>query len=208
MPSFADVDPPVALGALDGRYRPVVAPLVDHLSEAALNRMRVHVEVEWLIHLTDHAVVPGVRRLTDGEKAALRKVVDDFGPAQVAELSEIERETVHDVKAVEYFLKRRLAEMAPAAEDRGLAELVHFACTSEDVNNLSYALMVRGAVDDVWAPKARGVVDQVSDMARELRGIPMLAHTHGQPATPTTLGKELAVTGRPARAAAAPGRGR
>ena len=193
MSSFADADPPVALGALDGRYRPVVAPLVEFLSEAALNRMRVHVEIEWLIHLTDHKVVPGVRHLTDDEKAALRRIVSEFGPAQVEELAAIERETVHDVKAVEYFLKRRLAGIAPGAEDRGLGELVHFACTSEDVNNLSYALMVRGAVTSVWLPRATSVVDQVADMAGELRGIPMLAHTHGQPATPTTLGKELAV---------------
>jgi len=193
MSSFADADPPVALGALDGRYRPVVAPLVDFLSEAALNRMRVRVEVEWLIHLTEHKVVPGVRHLTDDEKAALRRIVSEFGPAQVDELATIERETVHDVKAVEYFLKRRLAAIVPADEDRGLSELVHFACTSEDVNNLSYALMVKGAVREVWLPRATAVVDQVADMAGELRGIPMLAHTHGQPATPTTLGKELAV---------------
>ena len=193
MSSFADADPPVALGALDGRYRPVVAPLVDFLSEAALNRMRVRVEVEWLIHLTDHKVVPGVRHLTDDEKAALRRIVSEFGPAQVDELAAIERETVHDVKAVEYFLKRRLATIVPADEDRGLGELVHFACTSEDVNNLSYALLVKGAVQEVWLPRATAVVDQVADMAGELRGIPMLAHTHGQPATPTTLGKELAV---------------
>ena len=193
MSSFADADPPVALGALDGRYRPVVAPLVDFLSEAALNRMRVHVEVEWLLHLTDHKVVPGVRHLTDDEKAALRRIVSEFGPAQVDELAAIERQTVHDVKAVEYFLKRRLADLVPADEDRGLSELVHFACTSEDVNNLSYALMVRGAVRSVWLPRATAVADQVAGMAGELRGIPMLAHTHGQPATPTTLGKELAV---------------
>ncbi len=191
--SFADADPPVALGALDGRYRSVVAPLVDHLSEAALNRMRVHVEVEWLIHLTEHGVVPGVRQLSADEQARLREVVTGFGPDEVAELGVIERETVHDVKAVEYFLKRRLARIAPDPSDHGLGELVHFACTSEDVNNLSYALLVRGAVTSVWAPRAQSVVDQVADLARELRGIPMLAHTHGQPATPTTLGKELAV---------------
>ena len=195
MSSFADAEPPVALGALDGRYRPVVAPLVDYLSEAALNRMRVHVEVEWLIHLTDHKVVPGVRHLTDDEKAALRRIADDFGPEQVEELAAVERETVHDVKAVEYFLRRRLAEIAPDPQDAGLGELVHFGCTSEDVNNLSYALMVRGAVTTVWLPRATEVVDQVVDMARDLRRIPMLAHTHGQPATPTTLGKELAVLG-------------
>ena len=193
MSSFADADPPVALGALDGRYRPVVAPLVDYLSEAALNRMRVHVEVEWLIHLTDHKVVPGVRHLTDEEKAALRRIAAEFGPEQVEDLAAIERETVHDVKAVEYFLRRRLAEIAPDPQDAGLGELVHFGCTSEDVNNLSYALMIRGAVTDVWLPRATDVVDHVVAMAGALRRIPMLAHTHGQPATPTTLGKELAV---------------
>ncbi|MDN5794844.1 MAG: adenylosuccinate lyase [Intrasporangium sp.] len=193
MPSLADATPPIALGALDGRYRAAVAPLVDHLSEAALNRQRVHVEVEWLVWQTSHGVVPGVRKLTDDENAALRRVVTDFGPDEVAELAEIERVTVHDVKAVEYFLKRRLAEVVPAPEDRGLAELVHFGCTSEDVNNLSYALMVKGAITQVWLPKARVLLDQLGAMARQLRDTPLLAHTHGQPATPTTMGKELAV---------------
>jgi len=193
MSSIGDAVPPFALGALDGRYRTVVAPLVEHLSEAALNRARVHVEVEWLIHLTDHSVVPGVRALGDSEKAALREVASGFGADQVAELGELERETVHDVKAVEYFVKRRLAEIAPTEADRGLAELVHFGCTSEDINNLSYALMVRGAVASVWLPRATELVDQVAAMARDLRDVPLLAHTHGQPATPTTMGKELAV---------------
>jgi adenylosuccinate lyase len=193
MPSLADATPPIALGALDGRYRAAVAPLVDHLSEAALNRERVHVEVEWLVFQTTHGVVPGVRKLTDDEVAALRGVVTGFGPEQVAELAEIERVTVHDVKAVEYFLKRRLTEIAPAPEDKGLAELIHFGCTSEDINNLSYALMVKGAVEQVWLPKAQALVEQLATMARELRDVPLLAHTHGQPATPTTMGKELAV---------------
>ncbi len=193
MASLADATPPIALGALDGRYRGAVAPLVDHLSEAALNRRRVHVEVEWLIHQTSNGVVPGVRALTDDEVAALRQVVDDFGTDEVAELGEIERVTVHDVKAVEYFLKKRLAEIAPAEADRGLAELIHFGCTSEDINNLSYALMVKGAVEQVWLPRAQALVEQVATMARELKDVPLLAHTHGQPATPTTMGKELAV---------------
>ncbi len=193
MPSFDDAVPPIALGALDGRYRTVVAPLVDHLSEAALNRTRVHVEIEWLIHLTDSQVVPGVRRLTTTEQAALRRYAATFGADEIAELAEIERETVHDVKAVEYFLKRRLAVVAPEESDRGLSELIHFACTSEDINNLSYALMVQGAVRAVWLPKAIDVVDQVAGMAKDLRDVPLLAHTHGQPATPTTMGKELAV---------------
>ena len=91
MSSFADADPPVALGALDGRYRPVVAPLVDFLSEAALNRMRVHVEVEWLIHVTDAGILGGVRSLADAEKAALRDVVENFGADDIAELAEIAR---------------------------------------------------------------------------------------------------------------------
>jgi adenylosuccinate lyase len=193
MVSLADATPPIALGALDGRYRAAVAPLVDHLSEAALNRQRVHVEVEWLVHQTTNGVVPGVRKLSDDEVAALRAVVEDFGPDEVAELGEIERVTVHDVKAVEYFLKKRLAEIAPAEADKGLAELIHFGCTSEDINNLSYALMVKGAVEQVWLPKAQSLVEQVSQMARELKDVPLLAHTHGQPATPTTMGKELAV---------------
>ena len=193
MASLADATPPFALGALDGRYRSAVAPLVDHLSEPALNRERVHVEVEWLIHLTSNHVVPGVRALTDDEQKALRKVVEDFGPDEVAEMGDIERVTQHDVKAVEYFLKRRLSEIAPAAEDKGLAELIHFCCTSEDVNNLSYALMVKGAVEQVWLPKAQALVEAVATMASDLRDVPLLAHTHGQPATPTTMGKELAV---------------
>ena len=193
MPSLGEVEPPLALGALDGRYRSAVAPLVDHLSEAALNRERVRVEVEWLIHLTSYAVVPGVRALTPAEQAALRAVVDGFGPADIAELADIERVTVHDVKAVEYYLKKRLTAIAPDPADAGLAELIHFACTSEDINNLAYALMVKGAVEQVWLPRATALVDQLSEMARELAALPLLAHTHGQPATPTTMGKELAV---------------
>ncbi len=193
MASLADVTPAIALGALDGRYRRVVAALVDHLSEPALNRERVHVEVEWLIHLTETRSVPGVRRLEDREKAALRRAVTDFGPDDIAELAATERVTQHDVKAVEYLLKSRLAAVAPDPADAGLGELVHFCCTSEDVNNLAYALMVRGAVTRVWLPRAGAVVDHLAAMAHELRAVPMLAHTHGQPATPTTMGKELAV---------------
>ncbi|WP_456787212.1 adenylosuccinate lyase [Cellulomonas sp. P5_C5] len=190
---LADVTPHIALGPLDGRYRAAVAPLVDHLSEAALNRERVHVEVEWLIHLTAHGVVPGAPTLTDADVAYLRDVVATFGPDEVAELAAIEKITVHDVKAVEYFLKSRLAAAPEGSALREVGELVHFACTSEDINNLSYALMVRGAVQDVWAPAATALVDQVAELARSLRDQPMLALTHGQPATPTTLGKELAV---------------
>lgn len=195
--SLAEESPAIALGPLDGRYRAAVAPLVDHLSEAALNRERVHVEVEWLVHLAAHRVLPGAPTLSGEEVAYLRDVVLDFDAHTVAELSATERITVHDVKAVEYLLKERLAA-APAllGSDTVLpqvTELVHFGCTSEDVNNLSYALMVQGAVRDVWLPAATALVDDLAAMAREHAAVPMLARTHGQPATPTTLGKELAV---------------
>ncbi|MEO8519369.1 MAG: adenylosuccinate lyase, partial [Dermatophilaceae bacterium] len=199
MASLADASPSIALGALDGRYRAAVAPLVDHLSEAALNRERVRVEVEWLIHLTTSQVVANVRPLTAVEQGRLRAIVDDFGVDDVAELAEIERETAHDVKAVEYYLKRRLPTISDTNGDKGasdlaaISELVHFACTSEDINNLCYALMVKGAVEEVWLPRATALVEAVAAMARDLRDVPMLAHTHGQPATPTTMGKELAV---------------
>ena len=180
---------PLALGALDGRYRAAVAPLVDHLSEAALNRDRVHVEVEWLIHLTDNSVLPGTSPLTDDQRAALRAIVTEFNAASVNELAEIEAVTVHDVKAVEYYIGRRLEAIGIA----DLTALVHFGCTSEDINNLSYALGVRDAVLNVWLPAARTLVAQITTMAEESRDVPMLSRTHGQPATPTTLGKEMAV---------------
>jgi len=180
-------DPP--LGPLDGRYRGSVAPLAEHLSEAALNRRRVQVEVEWLVHLLTTGAVPGVRRPAAGEVTALRAVASSFDAASVAELAATERVTLHDVKAVEYYVKARLAGTSLA----DVAELVHLFCTSEDVNNLAYALMVRDAVGEVWLPAATALADDVAELARRHRDVPMLARTHGQPATPTTLGKELAV---------------
>ncbi len=191
MASLLDVQPRLALGALDGRYRKVVGPLVEHLSEPALNRQRLHVEIEWLIHLTRHSIIPGAGVLSAAEQVDLRSLVEDFDGDTIAELAAIEAETVHDVKAIEYFVRRRLTDTLTGRDD--LAELVHFAATSEDINNLSYALMIRSAVSDVWLPAAQRLVEQVGDMARELADIPLLAHTHGQPATPTTMGKELAV---------------
>ncbi|MEJ5914331.1 adenylosuccinate lyase [Pseudokineococcus sp. 1T1Z-3] len=180
-------DAGIPLGALDGRYRGVVAPLVEHLSEAALNRERVHVEVEWLLHLT--RVVPGAPQPTEQDVATLRDLVEGFDADSVAELAATERETAHDVKAVEYYVARHLE----GTSLEGAEALVHFCCTSEDVNNLAYALMVRGAVTQVWLPAATALVDALADLARASAEVPMLARTHGQPATPTTLGKELAV---------------
>src|SRR6478736_6115694 len=179
----------IELGPLDGRYQSAVAPLVDYLSEAALNRDRVAVEVEWLIHLTGNSVLPGAGPLTAEQQEQLRAIVTEFDAASVTELAEIEAVTVHDVKAVEYYIGRRL----PGIGIDRLTAMVHFGCTSEDINNLSYALGIKGAVEDVWLPAARALVGQISAMAEDNRAVPMPSRTHGQPATPTTLGKELAV---------------
>ncbi|MGC4175414.1 MAG: adenylosuccinate lyase [Demequina sp.] len=186
---LAEITPPIALGPLDGRYRRTVAPLVDHLSEPALNRQRLHVEVEWFIHLCATNAVLGTRELTSDEVALLRAIPAGFDADGIAEHAEIERETIHDVKAIEYYIKRRLV----GTSLENLSELTHFACTSEDINNLSYALMVKGAVSEVWLPAAQDLVTQIADLATASAGLPMLSRTHGQTATPTTLGKELAV---------------
>jgi adenylosuccinate lyase len=186
------------LGPLDGRYAAAVAPLVDHLSEPALNRARLKVEVEWFKHLASHGVLPGLPELSEGDRAYLDGIVHGFGASEIAELASIERETVHDVKAIEYFLQRRLAD-APRALGQGtalgprLSPAIHFALTSEDVNSLAYGLMVEGAIRQVWSPAAEGVVEDLTALARATAAQPMLARTHGQPATPTTLGKEIAV---------------
>ena len=195
--SLAAVEPAIALGPLDGRYRGVAAPLVDYLSEAALNRARAHIEVEWLIHLTANHVLPGAPELSEAEIAYLRAIPAEFGAAEIAELADIEAETRHDVKAVEYFLKRRLdAAASQLGKDTALAhmhEIVHIFCTSEDINNLSYAVVIKGAVQDVWLPAAGALADQLATLARENADLPMLSRTHGQTASPTTLGKEMAV---------------
>ncbi|GAA4685603.1 adenylosuccinate lyase [Frondihabitans cladoniiphilus] len=176
------------LSPLDGRYRPAVADLGDHLSEAGLNRARVHVEIEWLIDQTDRSFA-GSEPLTDEQKASLRGVVTSFGQADIDELGALEATTRHDVKAVEYYVRARLEQLGLGA----IAELTHFACTSEDINNLSYALTVKAAVENVWLPRFDGVVALFEKLADEYADAPMLSHTHGQPATPTTVGKEFAV---------------
>jgi adenylosuccinate lyase len=176
------------LSPLDGRYRAAVSELGQHLSEAGLNRARVHVEIEWLIYLTDNGLF-GSAPLTDAHKQSLRSVVTDFGQEEIDRLAVLEATTRHDVKAVEYLVRGKLEELGLGS----IAELTHFACTSEDINNLSYALTIGDAVRQVWLPKVRGVVAALRERAFAHRDEPMLAHTHGQPATPTTVGKEFAV---------------
>ncbi|WP_395638232.1 adenylosuccinate lyase [Pseudolysinimonas sp.] len=180
--------PPQPLSPLDGRYRATVGDLGEHLSEAGLNRARVRVEVEWLLFLTERGMF-GSAALDAEQERALRAFAAEFGEAEIARLAELEATTRHDVKAVEYLVREKLAELGLTS----VAELVHFACTSEDVNNLSYALTVRAAITGVWLPKLRDVVGALRALAIAERATPLLARTHGQPATPTTFGKEIAV---------------
>lgn len=180
--------PPQPLSPLDGRYWPSVSALGEHLSEAALNRARVKVEVEWMLCLTDQELV-GAKPVSEKQARSLRELVTGFGAAEIEELAKLELTTRHDVKAVEYLVRRKLSDLGLAS----IAELTHFACTSEDVNNLAYAMTIRDAVQEVWLPKLRAVAGALRNRAIANRAVPMLGHTHGQPATPTTVGKELAV---------------
>jgi adenylosuccinate lyase len=180
--------PSMSLSPLDGRYAAAVAPLADYLSEAGLNRARVEVEVEWIITLTDRGLF-GSSPLTDAQKASLRELYENFGADEIGWLAEKEAVTRHDVKAIEYLVRDRLSTLGLDA----IAELTHFACTSEDINSTSYALTVQRAVVKVWLPKLHAVIDALSALAEEHRDAVMLSRTHGQPATPSTMGKELAV---------------
>lgn len=179
----------LALSPLDGRYASKVDALRPIFSEYGLIRARVKVEVEWLLAL---AAEPGIAELAPFSAAAqarLRTLASDFAVADAARVKQIERTTNHDVKAVEYFIKERLkddAELGPALE------FVHFACTSEDINNLSYALMLREARDTVLLPALDGIAATLRALAHGQAGQPMLSRTHGQTASPTTLGKEVA----------------
>ncbi|MDQ2701940.1 MAG: adenylosuccinate lyase [Pseudomonadota bacterium] len=179
----------LALSPLDGRYASKVDALRPVFSEHGLIHARVRVEVEWLLAL---AAEPGIVELQPFPAAAaarLRALAEGFSTADAARVKDIERTTNHDVKAVEYFIKERLkddAELGPALE------FVHFACTSEDINNLSYSLMLARGRDQVMLPKLDEVIATLRAMAHEHAALPMLSRTHGQTASPTTLGKELA----------------
>jgi adenylosuccinate lyase len=180
--------PPQPLSPLDGRYRPTVSSLADYLSEAGLNRARVEVEVEWLLALTDRSLF-GALSVSEADKTRLRALYMEFGQTEIDWLAEREAITRHDVKAVEYLVRDRLTHLGLGA----VAELTHFACTSEDINSAAYALTVKRAVVRVWLPKLYAVIDALTALAASHRDAAMLARTHGQPATPTTMGKEIGV---------------
>ena len=178
-----------SLTPLEGRYGAITQPFGDYFSEWALIKYRVHVEVEWLIAMAANPDFAEIRPFTAEEISFLRNIVATFDDEKALRIKEIERTTNHDVKAVEYFLRETMGAMSLG----DLLEFIHFSCTSEDINNLSYALMLKHGVNDVWLPSAETLVKMVSAMAEEEKDIRMLAHTHGQSASPTTIGKELAV---------------
>jgi adenylosuccinate lyase len=180
---------PGALSPLDGRYAAQVEPFARAFSEEALFRQRFTVEVEWLLTL---AAEPGITELAPipaGTAATLKAWVADFGPADVARIKAIEARINHDVKAVEYHLKEKLTAIGFGPG----TEFVHFACTSEDINNIAHALMLREGLATGWLPLADALIGEVWSQAAAYADLPMPSHTHGQPASPTTLGKELAV---------------
>jgi adenylosuccinate lyase len=179
-----------ALSPLDGRYARKAAPLRPFLSEYALIRYRTLIEVRWLQHLADEPSLPELTALDSPTKDVLNSIVDDFSIEDAKHVKAFEAVTNHDVKAVEYFLREKLEGVT--TERSNLGAFIHFACTSEDINNLSYALMLRDARQRVLAPLMKQVAVDLRTLAQRLADVPMLARTHGQPATPTTMGKELA----------------
>jgi len=177
-----------ALSPLDGRYHEKVALLREHLSEFGLIKARVRVEIHWLKKLSSLESVPEVDLFDSDSVAFLNKLESEFSVKDAQEIKEIERRTNHDVKAVEYFLRQRLSSHARLSR---ACEFIHFACTSEDINNLAYALMIKGARDEVLVPVMVSLIGDIKSLAALCSQYPMLARTHGQSASPTTMGKEL-----------------
>ncbi len=178
-----------ALSPVDGRYASKVDDLRPIFSEYGLIRHRILVEIRWLQALADEPGIAEVPPLSDHARHLLDGIFDGFSEEDAQRVKNIERTTNHDVKAVEYFLKERIAGNA---ELEAVAEFIHFACTSEDINNLAYALMLREARNQALLPTADELIDALRVLAHEFATLPMLSRTHGQPASPTTLGKELA----------------
>ena len=178
-----------ALSPVDGRYSEKVNDLRDIFSEYGLIRYRVLVEIRWLQCLADEPDVPELAPPSSVMKDRLNHIIDDFSIDDAERVKKIEATTNHDVKAVEYFIREKLGD---GPETQALKDFLHFACTSEDINNLSYALMLRAARLDVLIPQMRDLRNKLNRLAKEYADLPMLSRTHGQTASPTTLGKELA----------------
>ena len=186
---MAQLDPLTTLSPLDGRYASKVDALRPIFSEYGLMHRRVAVEIAWLIALSDESGIAELPPFPAAARTALQKVADDFSVAGAARIKDIEATTNHDVKAVEYFIKERIGDDATLKQAK---EFVHFACTSEDINNLAYALMLRDARGQVLLPELDKTIAQLRNLAHANADLPMLSRTHGQTASPTTLGKEMA----------------
>ena len=178
-----------AVSPIDGRYGSKTAPLREVFSEFGLIQRRVLVEVRWLQCLAAHEGIAEVPGLSKAANTVLDDIADSFGEVDARRIKDIEATTNHDVKAVEYFIKERFAD---SEELKAIAEFVHFACTSEDINNLSHALMLRDGLHDVLLPAMREITSALAAQVQAAAAVPMLSRTHGQTASPTTMGKELA----------------
>ncbi len=176
------------ISPIDGRYAAKVTPLTECFSEYALLKNRVKVEVMWLLALCKEGGIPECRALSSREEAQLRAIVTNFTPLEAEKIKQIEAVTNHDVKAVEYYLK----EQIDGTSLSDLSEFIHFACTSEDINNLSHALMLKDG-NAALQPLQEQIIATLKALAHEFKDVSMLARTHGQTASPTTIGKELAV---------------
>ena len=191
-PDSLALSPLTALSPLDGRYEKKIAPLRTLFSEYGLIRLRVQVEIKWLITLSSWPALKEVPAFSPMTRAALENIVDSFSIADAQRVKDIEATTNHDVKAVEYFLKEKTLANAEVAK---VGEFFHFACTSEDINNLAHGLMLRQGRDDILLPIMDQLISAIQSLAVKFANQPMLARTHGQPASPTTLGKEMANLG-------------
>ncbi len=188
-PKHLELSSLTAVSPLDGRYGRATSALRSICSEYGLIYFRVLVEVRWLQMLAENSDIAEVPAFSGDDNAVLDKIVSEFNENDAKRVKEIEATTNHDVKAVEYFLKEKIAGNKAI---EAVSEFIHFACTSEDINNLSHALILRHARDEVLLPKADAVIDAIDELASRYADIPMLSRTHGQPASPTTLGKEMA----------------
>ncbi|WP_308566608.1 adenylosuccinate lyase [uncultured Haemophilus sp.] len=178
-----------ALSPIDGRYQDKATALRGIFSEFGLLKFRVTVEVRWLQKLAATAEIQEVSSLSKEANDYLNKIVEEFSLQDAERIKEIERTTNHDVKAVEYFLKEKSEALPELAK---VSEFIHFACTSEDINNLSHALMLKTAREEVILPEWQKLIDEITRLANEYKTIPLLSRTHGQPASPSTVGKEMA----------------
>ena len=181
-----------AVSPIDGRYGDKTQSLRTVFSEYGLIRFRVAVEVRWLQSLAAHPAIPEVPALSSAANQRLEALMSDFSMAEAQRVKEIERTTNHDVKAVEYLIKERFNDGDAAEELTAISEFVHFACTSEDINNLAHGLMLKTGMEEVVLPQMRNIVAAIDRLARTHASQPMLSRTHGQTASPTTLGKEMA----------------